>query len=815
MGRTKHTEALVVGSLLLFTGVFSSRSLPVDTTYFPALPNFASSSPSVRTPGKQGTILTGYGGRTPYASTVALNKTVVTITAEQDRHVDHEVVARTLDAPLFVQHRGYENADCLQVYSAGHDKNVTIRVEAGDIHVRDEEASNSVGSSSEPTTTFLQSQWTPVQSLYGVYSLPSGHVFVWIVDSEPIYGPLSIHRVTEMHLTKVVKPSSCLTPEERIEEQRQLKLLRRSLKDHEWYFCEPNDRLQDMTRSLQATHLYRQEQDMTWVPDEGFYWNADLVAPLTHASTNDSVLLQHITPVTSAFCSVEHQSLYDQVLISRRSKFRAGTRFTKRGADATGAVANGVETEQILAVKNATVFASFVQTRGSLPLFWSSPTDIKTYRPRVRIGTDPVAQARTLLAHLRDHLDRYSIETENRKDQNTTSVLVVNLIDKKSDQGRLGKAFDAVLNAVLDVYNGTMTGVEHVWFDFHAEVKKGQWHKLVGLLEQAEPTLQRQGYFLLDSTTGTVEKKQDGVIRTNCMDCLDRTNVVQGMFARYMLFCQLVDMGYIGPLEKVSFRNNLISLPSEYMEQTHRLLWADNADSISRLYAGTAALKGDFTRTGKRTKMGALDDGMNSLQRYYKNNFLDADRQEGIDLMTGNRPFSGIEKTETMGDVQKSDDLKSLSSDVAQIPVHEAVRRIFLGIDKRREELESERSYVPINIKGGATDGKRKWGLGWLPGDLQAQVNSLNSKELETMDQRAASTAPWWVGSDSTDSDSDETLSLETPSPFNPNISSPVAMCAAVIAGIHSPVAVACAVVGLMASSAFQGVSKSENTDED
>ena len=45
-------------------------------------------------------------------------------------------------------------------------------------------------------------------------------------------------------------------------------------------------------------------------------------------------------------------------------------------------------------------------------------------------------------------------------------------------------------------------------------------------------------------------------------------------------------------------------------------------DAISRLYAGTPALKRDFTRTGKRTKLGALDDGMNSLQRYYLNNFL-------------------------------------------------------------------------------------------------------------------------------------------------------------------------------------------------
>jgi hypothetical protein len=55
--------------------------------------------------------------------------------------------------------------------------------------------------------------------------------------------------------------------------------------------------------------------------------------------------------------------------------------------------------------------------------------------------------------------------------------------------------------------------------------------------------------------------------------------------------------------------------------------WADNADMISEQYSGTKALKTDFTRTGKRTIKGAMADGMNSLTRYYKNNFADGFRQ--------------------------------------------------------------------------------------------------------------------------------------------------------------------------------------------
>ena len=56
-------------------------------------------------------------------------------------------------------------------------------------------------------------------------------------------------------------------------------------------------------------------------------------------------------------------------------------------------------------------------------------------------------------------------------------------------------------------------------------------------------------------------------------------------------------------------------------------VWADNADVISTQYSGTGALKTDFTRTGKRTRWGLMRDGINSLSRYYKNNFADGFRQ--------------------------------------------------------------------------------------------------------------------------------------------------------------------------------------------
>ena len=57
---------------------------------------------------------------------------------------------------------------------------------------------------------------------------------------------------------------------------------------------------------------------------------------------------------------------------------------------------------------------------------------------------------------------------------------------------------------------------------------------------------------------------------------------------------------------------------------------------MSTQYAGTGALKSDFTRSGKRTTYGLMRDGVNSLQRYIINNFYDGFRQDSIDLFLCN-----------------------------------------------------------------------------------------------------------------------------------------------------------------------------------
>lgn len=67
---------------------------------------------------------------------------------------------------------------------------------------------------------------------------------------------------------------------------------------------------------------------------------------------------------------------------------------------------------------------------------------------------------------------------------------------------------------------------------------------------------------------------------------------------------------------------------------------------LSNLYAGTNAIKADFTRTGKRTFQGLLNDVQNSAMRYYLNNFTDGMKQDGMNLLLGRVVIGKLDERE-------------------------------------------------------------------------------------------------------------------------------------------------------------------------
>lgn len=87
-------------------------------------------------------------------------------------------------------------------------------------------------------------------------------------------------------------------------------------------------------------------------------------------------------------------------------------------------------------------------------------------------------------------------------------------------------------------------------FDFHAECKKMRYDRLSILIDRLAQDQDKFGVFHLRDD-GNLISTQTGVFRTNCIDCLDRTNVVQSMLARRSLTHVLQKLGVLQMGQKV------------------------------------------------------------------------------------------------------------------------------------------------------------------------------------------------------------------------------------------------------------------------
>lgn len=364
----------------------------------------------------------------------------------------------------------------------------------------------------------------------------------------------------------------------------------------------------DLSHTLQRLHSAGpgfNSQSILSRADQRFVWNRHLLRGFRSPE-----LMNFALPIIHGFVSINQVVInghsFSWSIISRRSIYRSGCRLFKRGIDKQGNVANFVETEQLVEYQGDR--SSFVQIRGSIPLYWVQTPDLR-YKPPPRL-TD-IDQEEQKNACLR-HLDNISLLYGRQ--------VLLNLIDQKGAEGTMEKAFNDTVASI------GYSSVRYEPFDFHAECRKMRWDRLSILIDRVALDQDEMGYFLL-LRDGSLISLQDGVFRTNCIDCLDRTNVVQSMLARRALTSMLRRLNILSPDQAVEQQTSLESL--------FKIVWADNADMISIQYSGTGALKTDFTRTGKRTRMGLLKDGMNSMTRYYKNNFTDGYRQDALDMFHG------------------------------------------------------------------------------------------------------------------------------------------------------------------------------------
>ncbi|NXS86056.1 SYNJ1 protein, partial [Erpornis zantholeuca] len=332
--------------------------------------------------------------------------------------------------------------------------------------------------------------------------------------------------------------------------------------------------------------------------DNRFFWNQSLHLHLKHYGVNcDDWLLR-------LMCGgVEIRTIYaahkqaKACLISRLSCERAGTRFNVRGTNDDGHVANFVETEQVIYLDDSV--SSFIQIRGSVPLFWEQPgLQVGSHRVRMSRGFEANAPA----------FDRHFQTLKNLYGKQ----IIVNLLGAKEGEHMLSKAFQSHLKA-----SEHSSDIKMVNFDYHQMVKGGKAEKLHSVLKPQVQKFFECGFFYFDGKE--VKRSQSGTVRTNCLDCLDRTNSVQAFFGLEMLTKQLEVLGLAEKPQLVT-----------RFQEVFRSMWSVNGDSVSKIYAGTGALEG-------KAKAGKLKDGARSVTRTIQNNFFDSSKQEAIDvLLLGN-----------------------------------------------------------------------------------------------------------------------------------------------------------------------------------
>ncbi|XP_028776710.1 phosphoinositide phosphatase SAC6 [Neltuma alba] len=445
--------------------------------------------------------------------------------------------------------------------------------------------------------------WT-VFGVVGMIRLLAGSYLLVITDRECVGSYLGhpIYKVSSMKVFPCDHSLNNTTAEQKKTELEFSKLLNIAEKTSGLFFSyETNltlsaQRLNDLGDESRLLPLWRQAEPR-------FLWNNYLLEVLIDNKL-DPFLLPVIQGSFHYFQAAIGKDIIDVTLIARRCTRRNGTRMWRRGADPDGYVANFVETEQIMQFNGYT--ASFVQVRGSIPLLWDQIVDL-TYKPKfelVRLEEAP----RVMERHFLDLRKKYG------------AVLAVDLINKHGGEGRLHEKFGSTMQHL------SSDDVRYLHFDFHHICGHVHFERLSVLLDQISDFLERNGYLLLNEK-GEKMKDQLGVVRTNCIDCLDRTNVTQSMIGRNMLEFQLRRLGVFEAEETISSHPNL--------DENFKIMWANHGDDISTQYSGTPALKGDFVRYGHRTMQGILKDGCNALLRYYLNNFCDGTKQDAIDLLQG------------------------------------------------------------------------------------------------------------------------------------------------------------------------------------
>lgn len=503
----------------------------------------------------------------------------------------------------------------------------------------------------------------------GFIRFTAGWYIVLITRRCPV-ALLGGHYIYHTEEVDILPVSSNHKIEKPAEEQRLMNIWKQVDLTKNFYFSYSYDLTSTLQYNLTRPDAYRMFNDR-------FAWNyhmmtrafQDVPSPESKKQGDAHLRSQWIIPLVHGHVDQAKLTVLGRVifitLIARRSRHHAGARYLKRGVNDEGNVANEVETEQIVsetlttpfyypgsdpsstpidAAQNAgrasrrpsPNFTSYVQYRGSIPIYWAQETNAMVRKPPIEITVmDPFYTAGA--KHFDNLFSRYG-----------APITILNLIKKREPHPRESKLLDEYTKCVDYLNQFLPPGKKMVYRAWDmSQAYKQKTQDVIGYLEDlAEESIVMTGFFHSGpepyshflrnefefEMTGTHipwrdrMSLQNGICRTNCVDCLDRTNAAQFVFGKRALGHQLYALGVVES-PNLAFDSDAVNMLTE--------MWHDHGDTLAMQYTGSALVNRVETYRRMPHWNSHSRDIIENFRRFYTNSLLDADKQAAINLFLG------------------------------------------------------------------------------------------------------------------------------------------------------------------------------------
>lgn len=494
--------------------------------------------------------------------------------------------------------------------------------------------------------------------------------------------------------------------------------------DGKHYFCETRD----ITRPF-PSHMPLQK------PDDEFVWNGWFSMPF-----KDIGLPQHCVTLLQGFAECRNFGSLGQLegyvaLTARRSRLHPGTRYLARGLNSCFSTGNEVECEQLVWVPKragqSVPFNTYVWRRGTIPIWWGAELKITAAEAEIYVSErDPYKGSSQYYQRLSKRYDARNLDVGVGGSQNRKAlvpIVCINLL--RNGEGKsesiLVQHFEESLKCIKSTGKLPYTRMHLINYDWHASIKlKGEQQTIEGLWKLLKaptvsigisegdylPSRQRmkdcRGEIIYnDDYEGAfcLRSHQNGVIRFNCADSLDRTNAASyfGSLQVFVEQCRRLGIsldsdlalgyqsmntygGYTAPLppgwEKRSdavtgktyfidhntktttwmhpcpdkpwkrfdmtfeeFKRSTILSPVSQLADLFLLA----GDIHATLYTGSKAMHSQILSifnedAGKFKQFSAAQNVKITLQRRYKNAIVDSSRQKQLEMFLGMRLFKHL-----------------------------------------------------------------------------------------------------------------------------------------------------------------------------